>query len=140
MRQKLLIIAIATIFSTNMTLGAKNSSPTLKKVMQDLERDMANLGKGIFYQDFKVIKQAADNVAHHPRAKDQLPTVMKTLKTRLSKFKKYDTKVHEAAKGIMKLAEKEKINEIVKKQEIIVRNCVGCHNQFRDELSNVLSK
>ncbi len=114
-------------------------APTLKSVMQGLGDSMNELNRGIFYEDFKNIENAAFKVANHPKPKTQLPTVIKTLNIRMPKFKAFDSKVHDSAMEIVEFAKKRDMENILKKHKVIMNNCVACHTQFRSEISKALS-
>ena len=73
-------------------------------------------------------------MANHPKPKDQLPKVIKTLK-----FKAFDTKVHNSAMEIVAFAKKKDMASILKRHKDIMKNCVSCHGQFRSEVSKALS-
>ena len=131
-RVTLLILLTFSAFSADKV-------PTLRSVMQGLGDSMDELNRGIFYEDFKNIEMAAFKVANHPKPKSQLPTVIKTLNIRMPKFKAFDSKVHDSAMEIVEFAKKKDMDNILKKHKVIMNNCVACHTQFRNEISEALS-
>lgn len=135
---RLTIFPIVLIFLTFPVFSAEKV-PTLKSVMQGLEKSMNKLSRGIFYEEFNVIEEAAFGIAKHPKPKNQLPIVVKTLNKRMPKFKYYDSKVHGAAVDIIEFAKKRDMDNILKKHKVIMNSCVACHTQFRSEISRVLS-
>lgn len=137
MKKILIFIFLALPFAS---LATEKASPTLQLIMQNLGKSMDRLNRGIFYEDFKLIEDAASKVANHPKAKSQLPTVIRTLKARISKFKNFDRKVHKAAMDIISLAKKKDMSKILNKHRVIMNNCVACHTEFRSEISQALSK
>ncbi len=113
-------------------------SPTLKSVMHALEKSMADLSRGIFYENFELIGTSASKIANHPKPKSQLPTIIKTLNDRMKTFKKIDSKVHSSAVTIIKMAKEKNIHAILNKYQIMIKNCVSCHSLFRKEVSQAL--
>ena len=132
------ILIFLSTFSLGNVLANDVKPPTLRAVMAGLATAMADLDRGIFYEDFKLIAKGAQNVAEHPKPAKQLPIVVKTLGKRMAKFKSFDGKVHNSAAEIVKLAKKKDMNGILKRHRVIVTNCVACHNQFRKEISSAL--
>ena len=136
--KKTFILTLLVLASTSF--AGEQVSPTLKSVMQDLGKSMDLLNKGIFYEDFTLIEEAASKIAHHPKPKSQLPIVVQTLNTRMPVFKKFDGKVHGSAADIVNLAKERNMASILDKQSVIINNCVACHTQFRSEISQALSQ
>jgi len=133
-------ILFVVILATSSVYANEKKAPTLKSVMAGLSDAMSDLGKGIFYEDFKLIEKAAGNVVEHPKPKGQLPKIVWALKFRMMDFKKLDGVVHDSAKDIVELAKKKDMQGILKKHAIVVNGCIACHDKFRDEISNLFTK
>ena len=138
MKLKMLLTLVLTLSLSSVSLAGTDQ--TLKSIMQGLAKSMNTLNQGIFYENFKLIEQSAVHLYDHPKPKTQLPIVAKTLGKRMMQFKATDTKVHDAAVEIVTLARNKDLNGVVKKYNIILKNCVACHTQFRKEISKALAK
>jgi len=132
-------VLLITLTVCLTTFAGEKTPPTLKVIMQGLEKSMGMLNKGIFYDDFNMIEKSALAIAFHPKPKQQLPIVVKALGKKIGEFKLYDIKVHDAANEIAKLAKQKNFNGILEKHQVIINNCIACHQQFKSEISKVLS-
>lgn len=137
---KVSIFFLILILMASTVQAKEKSFPTLKKVMSDLAVNMGSLDRGIFYEDFALIAKSAAKVADHPAPKNQLPTVIKELGKEMPKFKKFDLKVHDAAKNIVAQAQNNDMNGILKNHTIIMENCVSCHLKYRKRISKLFNK
>ncbi len=128
------IIIITLLFS----IMAQSKEQTIKQIMQQLERSMQKLHHGIFYEDYATIKQAAKEIAEHPKPTGELTKIVTTLGFKMFQFKKFDSKVHDPASEIIHLTNKKDLTTIMQKQQQIMQNCMACHLQFRQEIRKAL--
>ena len=140
MKKIILLLSIIVISINVNTKDKMLKKATLKEIMQGLSSSMNQLSDGIFLEDYSKIEKAAKDIANHPKAKSQLPLILKTLGFSIAKFKSIDGTVHNSATEIGKIAHKKNINEISKKFNIAMNACISCHTQFRDKLVKVLNK
>jgi len=133
------IILLMSIVFTNPLLGSETEPPTLREVMRGLEKSLKKLDHGIFFEDFKLIKKSAMEIAIHPKPLGELPKILKKLGKRAPSFKGFDLKVHNAAKEMAELASKKDMFGILNKHSIMLKNCVGCHLQYRIEIASLLN-
>lgn len=136
----LFLTLMLTLFIPFYFHAEETPEHNLKSIMQGLGQSMNELNDGIFLEDFQKIEQAAIKIANHPKPKSQLPVVIKTLKFRMSKFKSLDNNVHDAATDIARMAKEKDLQSILKKHKVMLDNCVACHMEFREEISNALRK
>jgi len=120
-------------------MGSATEPPTLREVMRGLEKSLHKLDHGIFLEDFKLIKKSAMEIAIHPKPLGELPRIMKKLGKRVPIFKAFDLRVHKAAKEIAELTAKKDMTGILNKHSVMMKNCVGCHLQYRIEIASLLN-
>ena len=137
-RSKVVITIFLSFFGSEL-LKADDATPSLRDVMIKLENSLIELNKSILLEDYKGIASAAGNIARHPKPKNDLPIVVKTLGAEIKEFKKFDSIVHKSAEEIVGLAKSRNLQSILKKNSLILTNCANCHVKFRKKIAKVLS-
>ena len=105
----------------------------LKGIMQQLATDMAKMTDAVSREDWKMVADIADRVADH----DQPPLsekmrILGFIGKESGKFKTYDKKVHDAARDIQKAAQQNDGYGMIESFSRVQKNCLACHQEFRD--------
>lgn len=137
----LLIMSLGMIGYSELVKNTQPDTEPLITIMQDLMEDMNKINRGIWYEDYSRIDSAAHRIAYHPKAhKEQRLAIADTLGKQMGTFAKYDKVVHNHADSMSKAAKQKNMQAILRHYSIVQEGCMQCHAEFRDKLSNVLSK
>jgi len=109
--------------------------PEIKKMMQQLSKDLAQAQTAMLIEDTATLEKAAMAVADHPMAPlTERMKVMATLLTDMSDFKGWDEKTHESAKALAQAARAKDQKAQAIAYTGIIEGCMGCHANFRAKL------
>ncbi|HSG47472.1 MAG TPA: hypothetical protein VLA43_06670, partial [Longimicrobiales bacterium] len=113
--------------------------PGLFAIMAGLQRDMAELDRGLWLEDHDVMAAAARAIADHPTVPDnEARSIAGVLGAEMADFKGFDTRVHDLAVRIEALAAEADMDGIVQAQGDLHDGCVACHSAFRARLRAAL--
>ena len=94
---------------------------------------------GIMLEDYELIAKSAEAIANHPNpAPAMLKKVVAHLGSEVPKFKGFDMQVHDTALELKKAAMAQDQEAILKHHNEIIRGCVGCHQNYRATISDLL--
>ena len=94
--------------------------------------DMQNILAAINKENWPAIKQAAVNIADHPKPPfTEKVRILSFIGTDIGQFKKFDTLTHNTAMELAEMAEQENGNAIIDKFAELQKSCLSCHQSFR---------
>lgn len=117
------------------TTPIRAALPGLFEVMSGLERDMAQLSRGLWLENFDTIRAAAQAVADHPTLPPaEVEQVAAVLGSEMPGFKGMDTRVHDLAVEVTQAADREALAEVMATEAELRAGCVACHTAYRERL------
>ncbi len=104
----------------------------LRKIMQDLGKNMQGVTDGISREDWEMVRKIAPLIADHP----QPPLVEKMrilsfVGADAGKFKGYDEKTHQAARALEEAAARSDGKSVIAAFANLQNSCLACHQSFR---------
>jgi len=142
MKHRLLISLLSVGFllvtvtpKESLTIEKKDTS--LKTIMQLLMLDMQTIDVGIWYENYQTIRSGAENIVNHPKIPVEERERIKAIlgQNNMKAFAAYDQLVHDHADSLVKEAEAEEMELILKRYNIIQKGCVDCHTSFRKPIT-----
>jgi len=143
---KLILLKISPLFvaiSLPVFVTAQEApDPTkLKYIMQEMIVNTQLLTKGIFYEDYQQIMQAAKNIADHPEpGLTSKVKLMNYMGKEMVEFKKLDTFVHDTAIKISNAAQQKNMPEIITEYHTLIDGCQSCHTNYKQSVSDLLNE
>lgn len=104
----------------------------LRKIMQDLGRNMQQITDGISREDWEKVATIAPLIGEHPQP--PLVEKMRILKfagADAGKFKGYDEKTHAAAEALHQAARRGDGQAVISSFATLQNSCLACHQSFR---------
>jgi len=134
----LFAIIVVSVFSTSACLPAWADSAieakplALRKIMQDLGKNMQVITDGISREDWEMVAKVAPLIADHP----QPPLVEKMrilsfVGSDMGKFKSHDEKTHRAAQALEQAAARSDGQAVISSFATLQNSCLACHQGFR---------
>ena len=139
-KRKLLITVIAIIITCSHafaeTTENSSSSPSkplaLRKIMQDMGKNMQTIADGISREDWKLVENTAPLIAEHPQPPlTEKIRILAYVGTDVSKFKSHDGKTHEAARVLEESATRDDGYAVIADFATLQNTCLMCHQRFR---------
>lgn len=113
--------------------------PGLFSIMTELDRNLSDLSRGMWLEDFEAIGAAARAVADHPTVPpEELEIISNALGSDLARFKAWDMEVHDRAVRTAEAASEENIGTVLEMDAGMRSGCVGCHTEFRERLRQAI--
>lgn len=133
-----LIFSLIFINSTS-AVETTTQSISLKSIMQSLLNDTQKITEGMFFENYKMIEKASNNIANHPEIpKSTKMKLMKFFGPKMVDFKAYDGLVHNAAVEINRAAKEKDMETILKQYQQMINDCQDCHNNFKLAAQEIL--
>jgi cytochrome c556 len=108
----------------------------LVPMMQQLLTDIQQVDRGIYTEDFSMIKDGAGNISDHPTMTPEDKKLVKTtLGEEMQQFVKFDMVVHHHADSMRMAAVEENMQKVLEHYRITQQGCVACHSNYRDKIS-----
>jgi cytochrome c556 len=131
-----LLAGFAVIAASSQTLAetAPDSSEplALRKIMQDLGKNMQAITDGISREDWELVEKAASQVADHPQPPfGEKVRILGFVGSDVSKFKGYDGETHNAAYVLGEVAAEKDGYGVVSAFSTLQNTCLACHQSFR---------
>ena len=130
----LALIINYTAFAQEHHHGEKGnaSAQSIVKIMQDMNKNLANLSKAIMLEDYDIITLSAHKIANHPPIiKGEIDKLFKRLGEKKEAFIACDTAVHNLAVEIAKAGKKQNMPNILTAHSAMVSKATECHKNFR---------
>ena len=108
----------------------------LVPMMQQLLKDIHQVDRGIYTEDFAMIKEGAGNISDHPTMTSEDKKLVKTtLNEEMKQFVNFDIVVHHHADSMRMAAIENNMQKVLKHYRITQQGCVDCHSNYRDKIS-----
>ncbi|MHB1236836.1 MAG: cytochrome c [Gallionella sp.] len=104
----------------------------LRKIMQDMGKNMQVITDGISREDWGLVAKVAPLIADHPQP--PLVEKMRILSfagADAGKFKSHDEKTHQAARVLQQAAVRSDGQAVISSFAMLQNNCLACHQSFR---------
>lgn len=104
----------------------------LRKIMQDLGRDMEAVTGAISREDWAAIEKLAPRIASHPQppAGEKL-RILAHVGSNASAFRAHDERTHDAAVALQKAAAAGDGKSVIAAFGAVQNSCFACHQAFR---------
>lgn len=112
----------------------KDKPLALRKIMQDMGKNMQTITDGISREDWELVAKTAPLIADHP----QPPLIEKVrilsfIGSNVGSFKRHDQKTHETAKKMEQAAIQRDGELVISTFAQLQKSCLACHVQYRTE-------
>lgn len=139
--RKTLTTSIAIIMVCGHALAgtvSESSEPlALKKIMQDMGKNMQLIVDGISREDWKLVENTTPLIANHPQPPvGEKVKILSFINKGASKFKSYDGKTHESALALGEAATREDAQAVIAGFAALQKTCLACHQSFRKSIQN----
>lgn len=113
--------------------GKEKAKPlVLRKIMQDLGKDMQTVTDGISREDWALVAETAPRIAAHPQPPmGERMRILAFVGSDAGKFKEYDKQTHQAARALEKAAIHSDGQAVISNFATLQTTCLACHQQFR---------
>ena len=129
------VIGTLLAIVSSMTWADDNAEAkplALRKIMQDLGKNMQVITDGISREDWELVAKIAPLVADHPQPPlGEKMRILSFVGTDAGKFKDYDGKTHEQAQAIGKAAKAKDGPGVILAFQKLQTSCYNCHSEFR---------
>jgi cytochrome c556 len=130
-----LLLASSSAFAEESTM--KNSEPEnpleLRKIMQEMSRNMQTIVDAISREDWELVAQTAPHIANHPKPpiKERIK-VIGFIGTDAPSFKNYDKQTHDTASLLTDTATLGDGDAVINEFASLQKTCLACHTAFRN--------
>lgn len=105
----------------------------LRKIMQELGRNMQVITDGISREDWKLVAETAPLIADHPQPPwREKVRILSFIGTEARTFKGHDQKTHEAAQVMREAAVQKDGAAVIAAFAKVQTSCLACHETFRE--------
>ena len=116
--------------------SAQPETMPLVPMMQQLLTDIQQVDRGIYTEDFQLIAEASARISDHPTmTSEDKKLIKKTLGNEMKQFVAFDMMVHHHADSMRMAALQQKMQQVLRHYRIVQQGCVGCHSNYRKEIS-----
>lgn len=128
---------VSTLLATTSPISWADDSAmvtplALRKIMQDLGKNMQTITDGISRGDWELVERIAALVADHPQPPlSEKMRIMGFVGTNMGKFKTYDGETHAQAQAIGKSANVRDGQGVILAFQKLQTSCYNCHSEFR---------
>ncbi|HEY9052970.1 MAG TPA: cytochrome c [Gammaproteobacteria bacterium] len=104
----------------------------LRKIMQDLGKNMQAITDGISREDWEQVEEISPQVVDHPQPPfGEKIRILSFVGTDVSRFKGYDGKTHDAARALEDAARNKDGQAVISAFSKLQSACLACHQNFR---------
>lgn len=131
------ILGLSFLIMSALSLYPREQPETLPLVpmMQQLLKDVQQVDRGIYMEDYSIIKEGAARISDHPvMTPDDKELIKSTLGAEMQDFVEFDMIVHHHADSMRMAAGYKKMQEVLYHYRIVQSGCVDCHSNFRDQI------
>ena len=131
------VTAIGTLLAiTCLQAWADNAGKAkplaLRKIMQDMGKNMQVITDGISREDWELVAKIATLVADHPQPPlGEKMRILSVVGADASKFRGYDEKTHQATQAVGQAATREDGQAVISAFAKLQNSCLACHQGFR---------
>lgn len=112
--------------------GSSAHSMELRRIMQDLGKNMLAVTDGISQEDWDLVTETAPLIADHPQPPfSERVRVLSFIGSNASKFRGYDKQTHQAARDLEEAAIKKDGKMVIAAFARLQNSCLACHQRFR---------
>ncbi len=124
---------LATVSAMSWADDNVATSPlALRKIMQDLGKNMQTITDGISRGDWVLIEKIAPLVADHPEPPPgEKMRILGFVGTNMTKYKAHDGETHEQAQAVGKAAKAKDGPGVILAFQKLQTSCYNCHSEFR---------
>ena len=104
----------------------------LRKIMQDLGKNMQVITDGISREDWEMVARVAPLIADHPQPPlAEKMRILSFVGSDAGKFKSHDEKTHQAARALEQAAMRSDGQAVISSFATLQSSCLACHQSFR---------
>lgn len=104
----------------------------LRKIMQDMGKNMQVITDGISREDWEMVAKAAPLIADHPQPPmAEKIRILSFIGSDAGKFKSHDEKTHQAAQALEQAAVRSDGQSVISSFATLQKSCLACHQGFR---------
>ncbi len=129
--------AIGTLMAMSSAMtwaddGTETPPLALRKIMQDMDKNMHTMADAISQKDWPLVERIAPLIADHrqPPFIEKM-RIMGFVGTSISKYKAYDGSVAEHAQAVGKAAKSNNVQGAELMFRTLQASCDNCHNEFQ---------
>lgn len=113
--------------------GATEPQPLeLRKIMQQLGKNMQSVTDGISREDWALVAQVAPRIAEHPQPPiGERMRILTYVGADMGRFKGYDEQTHKAARALEDAAARSDGFQVISAFAELQNTCLACHQAFR---------
>ena len=107
----------------------------LRKIMQDMGKNMQGITDGISREDWEMVGKMAPLIADHPQPPlAEKMRILSFVGSDAGKFRGYDEKTHQAAQALEQAAVRSDGQSVISSFATLQNSCLACHQSFRKPL------
>ncbi len=107
----------------------------LRKIMQDMGKNMQVITDGISREDWEMVAKVAPLIADHPQPPmAEKMRILSFIGSDAGKFKSHDEKTHQAAQALGQAAVRGDGPSVISSFATLQNSCLACHQSFRKPL------
>ena len=126
--------------SRSSAASPPDSTKPLRPLMVELAQDMDRIATGLWHEDYDLIEEGAQSIAHHPKIPpSQLAKIKEALGREFNGFVSMDKSVHTTATELVQAARARNWSAVLDTHERLKRGCTSCHTAYRERLRPVLA-
>lgn len=104
----------------------------LRKIMQDMGKNMQIITDGLSREDWKMVAKVAPLLADHPQPPMvEKIRILKFFGVNAGKFKEHDEKTHQVARALEQAAMRNDGQAVISSFATLQNSCLACHQSFR---------
>lgn len=104
----------------------------LRKIMQDLGKNMQVIADGISREDWEMVAEVAPLIAEHPQPPlAEKMRILSFVGSDAAKFKSHDERAHQAAQVLEQDAVRSNGQSVISSFATLQNSCLACHQSFR---------
>ncbi len=132
MKQLSLLVLSLTTFALAVSHAQAAEPLELQKVMKELGKNMQVITDGISREDWELVAKTAPMIAEHPQPPmSEKVRIMSFMGAKMSDFKAFDTKTHEAAHDLLHATHEKNGQKVIDAFQKVQSACLSCHQTFR---------
>lgn len=128
----IMVCSQAIADTTDGSASNFNEPLALRRIMQDMGKNMQTITYGIFREDWKLVEETAPLIADHPQPPlGEKLRIQNYVGTDVSRYKSYDERTHDAALTLAKAATRKDGFAVISNFAALQKSCLRCHQSFR---------